>query len=38
MKSRPETKGNSLFDENPLDRALELMARVKEDLMIVLNS
>jgi Mor family transcriptional regulator len=32
MKSRPELKGNDLFDEDPLDRTLELIARVKEDM------
>jgi hypothetical protein len=32
MKSRPEPKENSLFDEDPLDRTLELIARVKEDM------
>jgi hypothetical protein len=32
MKSRPEPKENGLFIEDPLDRALELIARVKEDM------
>jgi Mor family transcriptional regulator len=32
MKSRLEPKENGLFEEDPLDRALELIARVKEDM------
>jgi Mor family transcriptional regulator len=32
MKSRPEPKENDLFDEDPLDRSLELIERVKEDM------
>jgi Mor family transcriptional regulator len=32
MKPRPELKESDLFDEDPLDRALELIERVKEDM------
>jgi Mor family transcriptional regulator len=31
MKSRREPEAKNLFDENPLDRAVELIALVKED-------